>query len=384
MASFDDLTAQFTKDFGKIGGKGYAYTEIERIPTGLFPLDLATGGGLPQGKFIEIFGKESSCKSVVLYKTIANAQKMYPKKKHGLFDIEKAFDPKWFKRLGGDPESLYVFDADYGEAMIDMAEGLIGSKECGILGFDSIAAIVTTRELEQSAEKNDVGGGGLLASKLIRKVVAALGRANKAGYMPTIIALNQIRNKIGGYGDPTTTPGGNAPKFAASMRIQLYGKDHVDAKYHDSLPVAKEVNFKIVKHKVPIVAKTGDMFIVMVPHKGLKPGDCDDFKIFQAYMEKHKLLEKTKDGYQVGGKDYKTLRVLRDTLNADIKTAMTIKGAIIEAEKDAANRDDEAPYDPDTGEILEDAPKEEKKVKGKAKGKKNGSAKPVLEEVESE
>ena len=43
-----------------------AKLNIEAIPTGSLPLDIATGiGGVPRGRIIEIFGPESSGKTTV-------------------------------------------------------------------------------------------------------------------------------------------------------------------------------------------------------------------------------------------------------------------------------------------------------------------------------
>jgi len=47
-----------------------------RIPSGVFPLDKALGGGWPQGRVNVIFGMKSSTKTTILLKTIAEAQRM--------------------------------------------------------------------------------------------------------------------------------------------------------------------------------------------------------------------------------------------------------------------------------------------------------------------
>lgn len=47
-----------------------------RIPSGIFPLDLALGGGWPQGRVNTVFGMKSAGKTFTLLKTIASAQRM--------------------------------------------------------------------------------------------------------------------------------------------------------------------------------------------------------------------------------------------------------------------------------------------------------------------
>jgi len=60
-----------------------------------------------------------------------------------------------------------------------------------------------------------------LINKFLRKLTSAL---NNKGVdiivKPTIVLINQIRHKIGGYGDPTTTPGGMGQDFAISVDIR--------------------------------------------------------------------------------------------------------------------------------------------------------------------
>lgn len=339
MSSFKELATTFKKDYGNtVGGQGYGYAEIPRQPTGYFPLDLALGGGLPMGKFIEIYGKEGSCKTSLALKTIATAQKLYPEKKNAWFDIEDTFDPKWASYFGVDVDKLYIFKPDYGEAMIDMTEGLLGSPECGIIVIDSIAALVTTRELGQSAEKQDVGGSGLLMSKLVKKAVAGLSRANKAGYHPTFICINQTRTKIGVlYGDPTTTPGGSGKNFAASCRISVYGKDVIESKYHKHLPVRKELSITIKKYKMPVVMTSCKMEMAIIPHKKMQIGDVDEWNMFVSYMQHHDILKKDKTKWVfMEDKVFSSLVELKEHLSKKPKLTNKIKQAIISVEKEKA------------------------------------------------
>lgn len=343
MGNFKQLEKEFKKDYGEeVGGAGYALPEFPRLPTGYFGFDLASGGGIPMGKFIEIFGKEGSCKTVFALKLIANMQRMYPDKENAFFDIENTYDPKWAAKLGVDTDKLYVYNPDYGEQIIDMVEGLLGSPDCGLIVLDSLAAIATTRELGQSAEKMDVGGGGLLASKLVRKVNNALGRSGKEDNVATFVAINQIRHKIGiMFGDPETTPGGFAPKFAASMRVRLYGKDVKDAKYNKHLAVFKDVRFTIKKHKCPIVCPTGDIRIAMVgvPEKELGAGDGDEFKLLKKYMEEHSILLKDGTKWILQGKEpeeFTSLKAVKDRLINDPDYMQSLKQAIIDQEVELA------------------------------------------------
>lgn len=346
MTSFKELDKAFKKEYGStVGGEGYHWGDIERCQTGYFTIDLALGGGIPRARMTEIFGKEGSCKTNIALRTVATHQLLHPDKKCVWFDIEDTFDKKWAKKFGVDTDKLYIYKPDYGEAMIDMLEGLISSPECGIVVIDSIAAIVTTRELGQSAEKQDVGGSGLLMSKLIKKVVAAMSRARKAGYQPTFIAINQTRTKIGVmYGDPMTTPGGEGKNFAASLRIQIYGKGVIEAKFNKHLPCRKELIVTLKKWKFPVVHTKVEMDMAMIPHKGMQAGEIDEWKLFFRYMIDHKILVQegkgSKEVWVLGGKHtFKTQKEVKDYLSKKPKYKLRIQAAIIEVERDKAQEE---------------------------------------------
>ncbi len=386
--SFDQLLKGFQKEFGKIGGRGFDYPEVPRLPTGWFPLDLALGGGIPLGKIMEVYGMEGCLKTTLAYKLIANHQRQFPKKKCAFFAIEDAaYDKKRAEKMGVDTDALYVIEPDYGESAIDMVEDLLGSPECGIVVFDSLAALLTTRELSKSAETRDVGGPAFLVTQLMRKVVGGIVRARKLGNHPTFIGINQLRSKIGAYGpNPEDTAGGRALKYMCSTRLRLYAKDEKDAKYHKFLPVRKSVNFGIKKSKFPIVATSGtDMKICMIPYKGLKVGECDDFKLLCQYMMEHDILKKdAKDKWEFDGKVLGNLKDLKVMFDEDPDTKDEVCTAIIDIEKDKANREEgfeDTKGDDGEEDSTEEEPEDEDR-KGKKKKPKSKSNEDEGEEEE--
>ncbi|MGL5511949.1 MAG: recombinase RecA, partial [Sporomusa sp.] len=79
--ALENAMRQIEKDFGKGAimklGEAAAKMNIEVIPTGSLPLDIALGvGGVPRGRVVEIFGPESSGKTTVALHIIAEAQRM--------------------------------------------------------------------------------------------------------------------------------------------------------------------------------------------------------------------------------------------------------------------------------------------------------------------
>jgi recombination protein RecA len=328
------LLQAFQKEHGdSIGSFGGNLVDSDRVPTGMFPLDLALGGGFPRGKCSIIFGPESSGKTNLALLAIAQHQLLWPDKTCIFFDVEGSFDPVWARALGVNTDKLIVIRPSYAEQLVDMAESVLYTEDCGIVVIDSLAALVTTQELESSAEKANVGGTGLVTGKLVRKTTLALSEAEKAGRKPTLIYINQIRHKIGVmYGNPETQPGGNAPQFQAAIRLRVYGKNEMDSKVSSVMPIKKVTTFAISKWKAPILAASGKFEMVTLAHKGMPVGFCDDFNTVSEYLKTFGMFDKGEKGkgWVILGDDYPTIQPFKDKLYGDKKFGADVRAAIIE------------------------------------------------------
>jgi recombination protein RecA len=101
---------------------------------------------------------------------------------------------------------------------------------------------VPKAELEGDMEQVTMGTQARLMSKALRKITASISRTNCI-----VIFINQIRMKIGGYGNPETTTGGNALKFYASVRLEIRrGKSIMKG----DEAIGAETTVKVVKNKV--------------------------------------------------------------------------------------------------------------------------------------
>src|SRR5699024_2133879 len=151
--------AQIDRQFGKgsvmrLGSEERAPVEV--IPTGSIALDAALGiGGLPRGRIIEIYGPESSGKTTLTLRAIANAQR-----NGGIaafIAAEPAFDPEYAKMLGVAIDSLLVSQPDTGEQALEIADMLIRSGSIDIIVIDSVAALVPRAEIEGEMGDSHVG-----------------------------------------------------------------------------------------------------------------------------------------------------------------------------------------------------------------------------------
>ena len=244
--ALENAIKQISKEFGegsimKLGEN--LSMNIEVIPTGSINLDLALGvKGVPRGRVIEVYGAESSGKTTIALHIVAEAQK------NGgvaaFIDAEHALDPVYAKALGVDVEELLISQPDYGEQALEIADLLVRSNAVDIIVVDSVAALVPKVEIDGEMSDQQMGLQARLMSKALRKLTATLNKSKT-----TMIFINQIRDKIGGFGfgPQTTTTGGKALKFYASVRMEVKRVGQV--KQGDEV-IGNETLVKITKNKV--------------------------------------------------------------------------------------------------------------------------------------
>ncbi len=328
-----DLLKQFQKDKGEaVGSFGGSLVNSDRIPTGLFPLDLSLAGGFPRGKCSIIYGPESSNKTNIALLAMASHQRLYPHLTCVFVDVEHSCDPAWARLLGVNMDKVIVIKPDYAEQAVDMVESFLYADDCGMVVIDSLAALVTTSELEASAERANVGGASIVTAKLVRKTTLALDQAEKKEHFPTLIYINQISYKIGVmFGDPETMPGGKRPYYQASIILRVYGKNKIDPKVSSVMPVLKDVGFILKKWKCPILAASGRFEMATMAYNGLKVGQCDDMSTVTAYLKAFGEFEKAeKKGWTIAGEHYDTIQPFETRLYTDADFGAKIRQSIIE------------------------------------------------------
>ena len=190
--------------------------EYEVLPTGIKELDEITGtGGLPFGRIYEIYGPESVAKTTLTLQIIAQAQK----EGHtcAFVDMEHAFHKEYSADLGVDKNKLDIYQPDYGEQALQIAQDLIDSGT-KIVVVDSVAALSPKAEIEGDVEQRHVGAMARMMGQALRKLVPAVSKNNAI-----LIFTNQLRSSISsmGMGLQEFTPGGKALKYYASIRLEL-------------------------------------------------------------------------------------------------------------------------------------------------------------------
>ena len=235
-------------------GSKHANLKINRWSTGIEDLDAIVGGGMPEGRTIEIFGPESSGKTTLLYHLMAMHNLALDIPVEGTFDADRA------KIFGNRPKQLLVYRAKFGE---DAMNKTIHFAKAGIpiIGIDSVPSLVPKEDAEKvlksadrdSIEEQRIGGTARLLNKYlptIEEIIEVTGT--------TVIFVNQVRDKMNAlmFGEKTDTPGGRKLKHSCSLRIQVARRAWIEIPNKDPRNSAstEKVGFimkcKVVKSKV--------------------------------------------------------------------------------------------------------------------------------------
>ena len=238
MSNLNEILKGITKKYGesvvKFGVEDLAVDGV--ISLGSPSADFSLYGGIPEGRIVEFSGAEGSGKTTTAFICAGMYQKKElernPENPRAiiLLDNEGTADPIWAKTLGYDmsdsakvPTICIRPEAQSAEEIFDMALDMLKTGEVGLLIFDSIATLVPQQIAEESMEKQQMGG---ISKSLTRFANTAIGLLRK--YKATLIAINQVRENMSGYGDPLVTPGGRAWRHACSSRIMFKRGDFFD------------------------------------------------------------------------------------------------------------------------------------------------------------
>jgi recombination protein RecA len=190
-------------------------------PTGLAVIDnyVLGCGGMPYGRVAEIFGLEGGGKTTLMNRLLASCQR------EGdisvLCDAENKYDEDWAKLHGVDPDRLVIEQPAHLEGWLEITENAILGKPTGkkmLVALDSVAGLKCRRAVEEG-----LSGDAAVAeeARVWSRSLPLLVRL-AAQHKVAVVLLNQVRMKIGVmYGNPETTPGGNAIKAYAAIRLSV-------------------------------------------------------------------------------------------------------------------------------------------------------------------
>lgn len=318
----DRIAAELAK---LIGENDDSATVTQFLSTGYPELDVALSstydGGFPVGRIVELAGPPSSGKTAIATCAMADAQRQ-----GGIamfMDHERSFSERLAPGLGLDLARgrwVYKKPRTYEEALttvITAAQHIRRNKLipdsapiCAV--FDSLASQVPASVFydkdgkERPIDKRSMHDNTALARATSASMPAFALFCEELGICA--IFLNQVRMKLGVmYGDPRTTPGGESPKFYASVRLMLGASQIKDKKTGQVL--GTQIKASIIKNKVGRPYLGAEWRFVFQPDG---TGRFDVERSTVEFLMREKVLTlKTTGRIEIDGKDLTPEQIAR-------------------------------------------------------------------------
>jgi len=292
---------------------------IKRIPTGSLSLDIDLGGGIPVGRVTEISGGFSSGKSTQVMHIIRNAQTMGMV--CAIIDAEGTYNEEYFNMLDVNPDIVYYSQPDSLEEgtqiILDLQrEGVI---ELAVL--DSIAAMTPNRiQDSEMDEKTQIGIAPKLWGEFLGKFQMNNNKLVRDGKKAvTLIGVNQLRERIGAYGDPEYTTGGRAWGFYKSVDIRFRRGDWITVGKGDDKEVVGQVTkYKIEKNKTYKRMKVGEFDFYLTDNPlGIKPLYNDTTKEVIILAINYNIIQKAGAWFKYKDQKYQGIDRLIEAIKSD-------------------------------------------------------------------
>jgi recombination protein RecA len=229
--------------------------------SGSYNLDYDLAIPFPEGRITEVFGEEGTCKTTLTLEVAGRALQagkivlyvnMEKNLNLSLMRTVRTLRPyidAAIEQMDSDGEGtcpLWIVNASNGEQAFEAMRKFASMVPCGVAILDSIDAAQPSAVLSGEIGETKVGNLAKLMSDAMRKLIG-VSEQNKVA----LVFVNQIRDKITMYGDPTDTPGGRALKFYASQRIRLYKPRKQDWILDaDKERIGSVIRYQVTKNKV--------------------------------------------------------------------------------------------------------------------------------------
>jgi recombination protein RecA len=249
-------------------------------------LDIETAGGYPVGRYIQVSGAFSSTKSTTVYHGMRNFQEYFDKLGLDLRVVliqgeNASWTDEYGRSIGIDTDKMLINECASMEEALEVSRQLQEREIAGLIVIDSLASLIPMKEYDSAQEDSvQMGLKPKLLDEYFRKFQAINNKLVREGSHPcTVIGINQLREKIGSYGDPEYTPGGRAKDFTASLDIRLRRGDWITVGTGENKEIiGQQVKFKIHKSKVSTPQRTGTWDTYIEEGGPVPKGHIDNFK----------------------------------------------------------------------------------------------------------
>ena len=269
---------------------------LARFSSGLYGLDHALGfnseWGLPLRSLYEVYGHPGVGKSSLCYYL---ASKILPVGKVLFADLEGTMDGQYLLSCANQAKFdgvLKIIDykdkkgeARTHESMIqEAADALTQDDMANGSVVDSIGMFQPIAEREGDIEEAFVGRRALAITKFARRASTWLRVSERP---KALFVVNHVNPIIGGRGH--ATPGGQALKYAASVRLMMY-REQLEEKEKELGVLVSEVSVEKLRYGGS--NKTRKALVAILPGIGLSPRVTAMYDCFQLGLAKREAFVK--------------------------------------------------------------------------------------------
>lgn len=335
-------------------GSDITWLSASRFTTGSVGLDIALNGGVPRGAVTQFVGEESSGKTTMALKVCANIQWLYGEEASIAWIAVEGFDKHWANTVGvsipftkaelalmrkRDRERFesikevgrfVVASAISGEDALQIAEEMIRSGLFQVVVVDSIAALPTIAELDKTMDEHTMTQLPRLVGKFLKKCYSAFNTRLEGGSRneTAVLLINQVREKIGGYGHPEPDPpGGRALRHAAHATVRFKkGEVYKD----DKRAYGRRTKIRVDKSKIGPPLREAEFDFYFDDFKGFGPGDIDTVQELRIWGVHAELIEHpTNTVYRLNGKKYQGKASMETFLRENSAVAQDLRHSIM-------------------------------------------------------
>lgn len=347
-ADLAKVIAKLNKKFGEemiVLGSNIKDEVMGRMTTGSLALDVILGGGFPVNQWHEIVGEASNGKTALALKTVAANQKRDPEFTT-VWVAAESWVPQYAEMCGVDLSRVYVVATNVMEEAYEAVIELVETKAVDCVVLDSLPALVPMAEDDKNMDEATVGRGALLTGKFFRKVGKASRRSLVEDDRPFIgLIINQYRMKIGVmYGDPRTTPGGEAKNYAFFTRIEVKRDEWLETGVgQEKRKVGQTIKIRTLKNKSapPSQVAYVDFYF---DNGECYAGDYDFAKEIVALGIIYKIITRAGAYYSYGDRKWqgadnvvKSIREevdLKEALEKDVRTVVRADSGVVTEVRD--------------------------------------------------
>jgi recombination protein RecA len=331
----ESVISEINKEYGPqtvVWGSQIRFSDLPRITSGSLSLDVALGGGWVVNSWHEIYGDESSGKTTIILKTIAEAQAHDPR--WTVFWIAaEDFVPAWARELGCDTDRIVVMQTNVLEEATNAAVRVLESRSVDCLVIDSLPALSPTSESESTMDEAQVAKVAQLMPKFFRKAYTAMKRSMVDSDRPvTCFMVNQWREKIGiMFGDNRITPGGRAKNYWYFTRVELKRDEWItEGEKRNQTKVGISIKCLIKKNKGFPPERTA-AFDFYFDHNelGIPPGCYDPAKELINLALYYDLLVVKGSYYTYGEERWHGRAALDEQIRWDLTLRETLRDSVV-------------------------------------------------------